>query len=233
MLGIPYQISAKYLGIILDDDLSFRSETQALKQLLDNLWRQLYAAGQYLPGQIYFVWKTLVESKFMQRLCTIAHFSQKAHQAAKTVYYVAIKRMFNIKKNLNKHRVLSTTLDDIDVYLDYKYRLAIAPANVKDGSAPGGNEEYTLQRTTIRNINVTLKTLLIHNIKNLLSYKLGALTEPRRKIKGFFTTTKCKCNQTSLLTQDHIMNCRLLPQAVAAAELRIFRSWPELLEFTQ
>lgn len=62
---IPFCTQAKYLGVTLDDDLSFRIEAQDIKSKLDSLWKQLSLATEKLPGQVYFIWKTLIESKLM------------------------------------------------------------------------------------------------------------------------------------------------------------------------
>lgn len=77
-MGFPVKENTKYLGVIVDDCGSFKSEIKALMTTLNKMKSTLYKANAQLLHEKYYIWKTLLESQVMHKLVIIQHFSKPA-----------------------------------------------------------------------------------------------------------------------------------------------------------
>jgi hypothetical protein len=116
----------KYLGIHIDDDLSFRTEANNLRDQVSALKKKLKRAYTFLPGQVYIVWKTLTESTIHHKLVVIAAHSPKATQTCKQIYYQLLLDVFNLHHNTSAHRLLELTIGDVTTYLKKKLHCILA-----------------------------------------------------------------------------------------------------------
>ncbi len=124
--GIPILPSYKYLGIHNDEDLSFRKESQALKQWVLKQASSLSKTNNSCPEHSYHTWKELIESQVEQKLLILSSYVPKLQRQIKSKYYYAAKNIFGIKGNPEASSLLSLVFKDIDLLFKARLRISLS-----------------------------------------------------------------------------------------------------------
>jgi hypothetical protein len=76
---------------------------------------------KHYVDDMFHYWKSLLESKLMQRLTITAHFSKQARLATMKYYYKIGMEILNLKGKPSTDALLQLVFIDIEKYIDSKF----------------------------------------------------------------------------------------------------------------
>lgn len=190
----------RYLGILLNDtgDVKSLTEEYAKKQ---KQFKRLVAMNwsRNLPASDRcHIWNTFVESKFTYARSLITMHFPKLRSQTRSFLYNAARALLNIKKNLQKDKLLQIMFGDVEKYIEnqeLKCRHQIDQKPLPE-----------VNKMELKSAKERFKTIVMSNAKELIQWSCGLFMNGRTREK----TTRCICN--TQLSDTHWQNCEALKE---------------------
>ena len=122
ILGIPKVREYKYLGVLIDEQLRFKSELKHKKQMEQNLQRAkwILSAKHLDEASSYHLWLTLFRSRIWYAALLIAAENKEMASWLSSYFYRSIKTLFHIKGNPSTNRLLKMSTGVTSQMLVYR-----------------------------------------------------------------------------------------------------------------
>ena len=111
--------------MVLEDDLTYRTEIGKIKQRIQFNRRTLLNCQSNAPGQQYLVWKTLCESHDVYRLLILSNYSKKPLAEVRRYYAESIIALLKLSSRTRHEDVLNETIGNPSLYLKRKLDLIL------------------------------------------------------------------------------------------------------------
>ena len=173
--GIELTDQARYLGVVIDDDLSLRHECKELSKWLSKQHAWLSACMNKLPGQKYTVWKTLCESSQLHKLLVMAAHSRNARSKAADFYYRSFLQLAGAGRRVKRLTALNLFLGDTERFFKAKYDLIVNKATLDE-------VELARHRQLIAATNAKARFAALAEHRNIVLLHLNSLFSPNVKV---------------------------------------------------
>jgi len=209
--GISIVPVVKYLGLLLDDDLSFRSELNNTMDQLSKLKQTLFLLTRNIPGQNYVVWKSMIESKILFKMIVMADSNPKIIKHLRKIYYQLGKHLLNLKSKPSEVLLIDLLFGDLNQYLKDKLLLVTTANTLKKLALTDPLSPIYEAHARIKLQNSNTKKFTNYNFRAIIQYKLnkspiGFVKVPRVR---HLQRIKCLCDNTTRVSAHHVFHCAL------------------------
>jgi hypothetical protein len=234
--GIPIVTSYKYLGVHIDDTLSFNTLVKQRKSMEDKLKKSTWILNSplYTGAARYHLFRSLFQSRVWYQLVLISHYSDKAKFWTESFLYRSCLKLFGIKGKPNKQDTLRICLGQgkNDDFLQNEWSAQqtnwLLKQKIEDFQNAASSIGLDVDRDNLERSQEdnweTLKLLCGHEASGIIKWWTS------QRFNGFKSNLKCICEQKPLTTTKHILDCHSFSHDFAEASQRFGFVCPNLLK---